>query len=90
MGLRDRQAVFSGMLGRLLCKAEDLGTPVFINELNRSIETQRAYFMRGASKTMKSKHLSLLNPLSYISKAYIYIGFRILGVIKPRQKGVSK
>ena len=58
MGLRDKQAVFSGMLGRLLCKAEDLGTPVFINEIYRSIETQRAYFARGASKTMNSKHLS--------------------------------
>jgi hypothetical protein len=58
MGLRDKQAVFAGMLGKLLCKAEELGRPVFILELYRSIETQKGYVARGVSKTMNSKHLS--------------------------------
>ena len=57
MTLRRRQARFSAMLGFLLVKAASLKTPVCILELYRSIETQRAYVSRGASKTMKSKHL---------------------------------
>ena len=58
MGLRDKQTVFAGMLGRLLCKAEDLGVPVCILEMYRSVETQKGYVARGVSKTMSSKHLS--------------------------------
>lgn len=57
MGLRDKQAIFTCMVGKLLCKANEIGTPIFINEWYRSLETQRAYVARGASKTMKSKHL---------------------------------
>ena len=46
------------MLGRILCRATDLGTPVCILELYRSLETQRIYVARGVSKTMNSKHLN--------------------------------
>ena len=57
MTVRRRQSRFAAMLGMLLTKAAILGTPVVILELYRSIETQRAYVSRGASKTMNSKHL---------------------------------
>ena len=58
MGLRKKQAVFAGMVGKLLCKAEDLGTPVFVNEWYRSQEVQDVMYARGASKVRYSKHTS--------------------------------
>lgn len=57
MTLREKQSLFAEKLGQLLSHASLLGTPVIILELHRSIETQRAYVARGASKTMASKHL---------------------------------
>lgn len=57
MTLREKQARFTSMLGILLRRASELGTPVFILELYRSAETQKIYFTRGASKTLDSKHL---------------------------------
>ena len=45
------------MIGELFCKATELGAPVFIMEMYRSLETQKAYVARGASKTLNSKHL---------------------------------
>jgi len=57
MTLREKQTIFAKLLGRLLCKATDLGTPVFILEMYRSIETQRVYISRGVSKTLNSKHI---------------------------------
>lgn len=57
MTLREKQTVFARMLGKLLCKATDVGMPVLILEMYRSLETQRAYVARGASKTLNSKHL---------------------------------
>ena len=57
MTLREKQSVFSAMLGKILCFADKQGTPVCILELYRSLETQKAYVARGASKTLNSKHL---------------------------------
>ncbi|HZX36531.1 MAG TPA: M15 family metallopeptidase [Thermodesulfobacteriota bacterium] len=57
MTLREKQTAFAAMLGKLLCKAPELGTPVLILEMHRSLETQKAYVARGASKTLNSKHL---------------------------------
>lgn len=57
MTLRERQAKFAEMLGKLLFKALLLGTPVVILELYRSPELQRVYVARGVSKTLNSKHL---------------------------------
>jgi len=55
--IRQKQAVFSLMLGKLLQKSAELQTPVVILELYRSVETQKQYVARGLSKTMSSKHL---------------------------------
>ena len=57
MTLREKQTQFADMVGKLLCKAPELGAPVFIMEIYRSLETQRVYVARGASKTLNSKHL---------------------------------
>src|SRR3990170_1255321 len=57
MTLREKQTRFALMLGKILCEASALGTSVFILEMYRSLETQRAYVARGASKTLHSKHL---------------------------------
>lgn len=57
MTLREKQTRFAAMLGGLLCKAESSGSPVLIMEIYRSLETQRGYVARGASKTLNSKHL---------------------------------
>lgn len=57
MTLREKQTKFAGMLGMLLKRAGELGTPVLILELYRSIETQKGYVARGVSKTLNSKHL---------------------------------
>src|SRR3989304_3702026 len=57
MTLREKQSKFTAMIGELFCKAPELGTPVFIMEMYRSLETQKAYVARGASKTLNSKHL---------------------------------
>ena len=57
MTLREKQTRFAGMLGMLLRKAGELGYPVLILELYRSLETQKGYVARGVSKTLNSKHL---------------------------------
>ena len=57
MTTRQKQAQFSKMLGQLLVQAILIGTPVVILELYRSIETQKQYVARGASKTLNSRHI---------------------------------
>lgn len=57
MTLREKQTKFWKMASLLLLKANDLNTPIFILEWKRSIEQQRIYVARGASKTMHSKHI---------------------------------
>ena len=57
MTVRTLQSDFAAKLGKLLCRATELNTPVFILELYRSIETQKVYVARGVSKTMNSKNV---------------------------------
>ena len=57
MTIREKQTKFAGMIGRLVMKSIDLGTPFFILEMYRSLETQKGYVARGVSKTLNSKHL---------------------------------
>lgn len=68
MTLREKQAKFAEMLGKLLFKALLLGYPVVILELYRSLETQKVYMARGVSKTLNSKHLEgLAVDLAFLS-----------------------
>lgn len=55
--LRQKQAKFAGMLGQLLVQATLIGAPVVILGIYRSLETQKQYVARGASKTLNSKHI---------------------------------
>jgi hypothetical protein len=57
MTLREKQTQFWVMVAQLILKADDLGTPIFILEWTRSQAQQAANVAKGASKTMKSKHL---------------------------------
>lgn len=57
MTLREKQVLFNAMLAKLILKAAELNTPIFILELYRSLETQKVYVARGVSKTLDSKHL---------------------------------
>lgn len=57
MTLREKQTDFWLMVAKLIIKATELGTPIFILEWTRSEATQRANVAKGASKTMKSYHL---------------------------------
>jgi hypothetical protein len=45
------------MVGKLLCKSEELGTLVFVNEWYRDTLTQARYVKEGRSKTIHSKHI---------------------------------
>lgn len=68
MTLREKQAKFSIMVGKLLFKALLLGIQVVILELYRSLETQRGYVARGVSKTLNSRHLEgLAIDLAFLS-----------------------
>ena len=57
MTLREKQAKFLIMDALLVLKAKELGTVIVCLEWMRTIEQQRINVMRGASKTMDSKHL---------------------------------
>lgn len=57
MTLRQKQSKFAWMLGLFFEQFQKNSDPFVILELYRSIETQRIYVARGASKTMNSKHL---------------------------------
>lgn len=54
---REKQWQFLKMVGRLIARAEQSDTPVVILEYYRSLETQKGYVARGASKTLDSKHI---------------------------------
>lgn len=54
---RRRQAKFASYLGLLLSKFTADKMPVVVLELYRSLDTQRAYVARKASKTLDSYHL---------------------------------
>lgn len=60
MTLREKQSKFIFMEAQLILKAITLGTPLCRLEWMRSLETQKVYVARGASKTMNSKHLEAL------------------------------
>lgn len=87
MSIRQKQAVFCLMLGKLLQKAAELGSPIVILELYRSVEIQKQYVARGLSKTMSSKHLYGLavdiafladimddNKINYPAEKYLPLG----------------
>lgn len=57
MGLRDKQIVFACMVAKLINKANEDGTPVFVYEWYRDSITQAKYVKAGRSKTMHSKHI---------------------------------
>lgn len=58
MTLREKQTKFWIMVAKLILKAEELKTPIFILEWIRSEATQARNVAKGASKTMKSFHLT--------------------------------
>ena len=55
-----RQCDFTHALAFLILKIEDLGYRCKIQELNRTLETQKEYMAKGVSKTMDSRHLDRL------------------------------
>ena len=57
MKLREKQAIFWQYVGMLIVKAGILKTPIVILEWTRTPQQQALNVAKGASKTMKSKHL---------------------------------
>ena len=55
--LRRKQALFWYKVAQLLIEAVRQSTPICLIEWMRSYEQQKVMVARGASKTMKSKHL---------------------------------
>lgn len=55
-----RQCAFTHALALLILEIEKAGYQVKIQELNRTVETQKAYIAQGVSKTMDSRHLDKL------------------------------
>lgn len=55
-----RQCAFTHALALLLLEAERQGYAVKIQELNRTVETQKDYVAKGVSKTMDSRHIDKL------------------------------
>ena len=60
MTLSKHQCIFCHNLAKLILKINELGFDVKIQELNRTVETQKQYVAEGKSKTMNSKHLDKL------------------------------
>ena len=60
MSLSKRQCEFTAALAKLILKAGELGFDVKVQELNRTVETQKQYVAEGKSKTMNSRHLDKL------------------------------
>jgi len=57
MTLREKQAAFWPLVAMLILKARDLGTPILIIEWVRTARQQQLLVAKGASKTLKSRHL---------------------------------
>lgn len=78
-----RQCDFTEALARLVLYARELGYKIKIQELNRTVETQKAYLATGKSKTMDSRHIDkLAADLVLIRGADVYVegeAFRPLG-----------
>ncbi len=60
MTLTERQCQFTKALGYLIAQASAQGFGIKIVELNRLLETQKLYVLKGVSKTMDSRHLDNL------------------------------
>ena len=55
-----RQCAFTHALALLVLEIERQGYQVKVQELNRTVETQKEYVAKGVSKTMDSRHLDKL------------------------------
>ncbi len=60
MTLTQRQCEFTYALSRLISQAHAQGFTIKIVELNRLLETQKAYVAKGVSKTLDSRHIDNL------------------------------
>lgn len=60
MTITEQQCRFVTNLAKLVLWANEQGLKVKVCELNREIETQKAYVAQGKSKTMDSRHLDKL------------------------------
>ena len=80
-----RQCQFTAALARLIVKINEAGFQVKIQELNRTIDTQRTYITQGVSKTMDSRHLDKLAADLVLFKD----GVAIMGGEDYRQFGVQ-
>ena len=63
-----RQCTFTMALSMLIQRIVNAGYQCKIQELNRTIETQREYVAKGVSKTLDSRHLDNLAADIYIFK----------------------
>lgn len=60
MSLSDRQCSFTKALAQLILYIDAKGYQVKIQELNRTLDQQKAYVAQGVSKTLDSRHLDKL------------------------------
>lgn len=86
-----RQCAFTHSLALLVQAAERLGYQIKIQELNRTVETQKAYIEKGVSKTMDSRHLDKLAADMILFKDGALVtdpeAYRPLGVFWEQQGG---
>lgn len=69
-----RQCAFTHALALLILEIERRGFQVKVQELNRTVETQKEYIEKGVSKTMDSRHLDKLAADLVLFKDGILVG----------------